>query len=96
MSIFLVTNRISILKEVHSMNLFFCFVVFPINKAYNLSYVSFCESDGRFITPYTDYLDKLLIYAKSNKIDYLIVDSLDFYTYRKDLQYLLDNKKEFR
>jgi hypothetical protein len=53
-------------------------------------------TNNRFITPYTDSLDKLLIYAKSNKIDYLIVDSLDFYTYRKDLQYLLDNKKEFR
>ena len=52
-------------------------------------------TNKRFITPYTDSLDKLLIYAKFNNIDYLIVDSLDFHTYRPKLKYLLDNKKDF-
>lgn len=52
-------------------------------------------TNNRFITPYTDSLDKLLIYAKFNKIDYLIVDSLDFYNYRPDLEFLLNKDKEF-
>ncbi len=52
-------------------------------------------TNNRFITPYTDSLEKLLIYTKYNKIDYLIVDTLDFYVYRPDLEFLLDTKKEF-
>jgi hypothetical protein len=52
-------------------------------------------TNNRFITPYTDSLKELLIYAKFNKIDYLIVDSLDFKKYRPNLVFLLDETKEF-
>ena len=52
-------------------------------------------NNHRFITPYTDSLTNLLIYAKFNKIDYLIVDSLDFAKYRPDLEFLLNEEKEF-
>jgi hypothetical protein len=40
-------------------------------------------------------LEKLLIYARYNKIDYLAVDTLDFYIYRPDLEFLLDTEKDF-
>lgn len=44
----------------------------------------------RWITPYTDNLDNLIEYARFNKIDYLVVDTLDFKTYRPKLDFLLD------
>lgn len=52
-------------------------------------------TNHRFITPYTDNLSDLLTYAKFNKIDYLIVDNLDFEKYRPDLKFLLNIEKEF-
>jgi hypothetical protein len=52
-------------------------------------------TNHRFITPHTSFLTNLLNYAKYNKIDYLIVDSLDFAKYRPKLEFLLDEKKEF-
>ena len=61
---------------------------FPITTYYSWT-------QKRFITPYTNSLSQLLIYAKHNKIDYLIVDSLDFQKYRPLLYFLLDEKKEF-
>lgn len=44
----------------------------------------------RWITPYTNNLDNLIEYAKFNKIDYLVVDTLDFKTYRPKLDFLLN------
>lgn len=44
----------------------------------------------RWITPYTDNLDNLIEYARFNKIDYLVVDTLDFKTYRPKLDFMLD------
>ena len=52
-------------------------------------------TNHRFITPYTSYLTNLLTYSKFNNIDYLIVDTLDFAKYRPDLEFLLDEKKDF-
>ncbi len=48
----------------------------------------------RWLTPYTENLDNLIEYAKYNKIDYLVVDSLDFKTYRPKLNYLLNDNFE--
>ncbi|MDD3302508.1 MAG: hypothetical protein PHN31_03055, partial [Candidatus Gracilibacteria bacterium] len=45
----------------------------------------------RWITPFTDSLDSLIEYAKFNKIDYLVVDTLDFKTYRPKLAFLLQD-----
>jgi len=50
----------------------------------------------RWITPYTDNLDDLLEYAKYNHIDYLVVDTLDFKTYRPKLDYLLSEDFEHK
>ena len=61
---------------------------FPITTYYSWT-------NNRFITPYTDSLNNLLIYAKYNKIDYLIVDSIDFKKYRPELSFLLDDNKDF-
>lgn len=44
----------------------------------------------RWLTPYTDNLENLIEYARFNKIDYFVVDSLDFQTYRPKLSFLLD------
>ncbi len=55
----------------------------------------YAETQQRWITPYTDSLKKLLIYARYNDIDYLVVDTLDFKKYRPDLQFLLDEKNRF-
>ena len=49
----------------------------------------------RWITPYTDSLKELLVYARYNEIDYLIVDTLDFEKYRPELKFLLDEEKDF-
>jgi len=43
----------------------------------------------RWLTPYTDKLENLITYARHHSIDYLVVDSVDFATYRKDLDFLL-------
>lgn len=43
----------------------------------------------RWITPYTDSLEDILIYARYNTISYLVVDSMDFLEYRPKLSYLL-------
>ncbi len=48
----------------------------------------------RWITPYTDNLGNLIEYAKYNKIDYLVVDTLDFKTYRPKLDFLLKDDFE--
>jgi len=48
----------------------------------------------RWITPYTDNLENLLEYARFNKIDYLVVDTLDFKTYRPKLDFLLKDDFE--
>jgi hypothetical protein len=45
----------------------------------------------RWITPYTDSLDSLIEYARFNNIDYLVVDTLDFKTYRPKLKSLLQD-----
>ncbi len=55
----------------------------------------YAGTQHRWITPYTNSLKKLLIYARYNKIDYLIVDTLDFKKYRPDLKFLLSETKEF-
>ena len=48
----------------------------------------------RFITPFTDNLENLLEYANFNKIEYFVVDDLDFATYRPKLKFLLDENFE--
>jgi hypothetical protein len=44
----------------------------------------------RWLTPYTDKVENLVEYARYNNLDYLVVDSLDFYEYRQDLRFLFD------
>jgi len=61
---------------------------FPVTTYYSWT-------NHRFITPYTDSLKDLLIYARFNKIDYLIVDTIDFAKYRPDLKFLLDEQQDF-
>lgn len=46
----------------------------------------------RWLTPYVENVDYLLEYAKYNKIDILVVDSLDFRKYRKQINILLSDK----
>jgi hypothetical protein len=55
----------------------------------------YAGSKERWLTPYTDKLENLLIYARHKKIDYLIVDSVDFFKYRPGLQYLLLQPKDY-
>lgn len=50
----------------------------------------------RWLTPYTNDLNDVVEYAKYNKIDYLIVDSLDFKEYRPELSYLLNEKIKYK
>jgi hypothetical protein len=52
-------------------------------------------SKERWLTPYTDRLVNLLIYANHNNIDYLVVDSVDFFKYRPWLQYLFLQPKDY-
>lgn len=59
---------------------------FPVVTYYSWSW-------ERWLTPYTSHLDALLEYAHYNKIDYLVVDSIDFYKYRPDLRFLLDESE---
>lgn len=53
-------------------------------------------SKQRWLTPYTNKLEDLLEYAKFNKIDYLVVDTMDFEKYRPDLVFLLDYNKKHK
>lgn len=50
-------------------------------------------SRQRWLTPYTDKLEDLVEYARYNKIDYLVVDTMDFEKYRPWLSFLLDYEK---
>ena len=43
----------------------------------------------RWLTPYTNNIEDIIIYAKAHQIDYLIADTLDFLTYRPELNNLL-------
>jgi len=47
----------------------------------------------RWLTPYTDNLADIVEYAKYNNIHVLVVDTLDFKTYRPALHELLDETK---
>jgi Dolichyl-phosphate-mannose-protein mannosyltransferase len=47
-------------------------------------------SKNRWITPYTDDVSDIIEYAKYNSIEYLVVDTLDFLTYRPALAGLLE------
>jgi len=55
---------------------------FPI-----LTYYS--GSKNRWITPYTDDVNDIIKYAQYNRIEYLVVDTMDFFTYRPALKELL-------
>ncbi len=55
---------------------------FPITTYYSWT-------KERWLTPYTDNIENLIEYARYNKIKYLVVDSLDFKTYRPNLVFLL-------
>lgn len=56
----------------------------------------YAQTKNRFLTPYTDNIKNLIKYANYNKIDYLVVDTIDFKTYRPDLWYLLDVKTDIK
>lgn len=48
----------------------------------------------RWLTPYTSELKNLVTYAKHHDVHYLVVDSIDFYTYRSDLRFLFDESEK--
>ena len=54
----------------------------------------YSRSKERWLTPYTDNLADILEYAKYNDIHVLVVDTLDFKTYRPALDDLLDETKD--
>ncbi len=56
---------------------------FPVVTYYSLS-------KERWLTPYTDSLEDIVEYAAYNDIHVLVVDTLDFKTYRPALHQLLD------
>ena len=47
-------------------------------------------SKHRYITPYTSQLSDIIEYARFHKIDFLVVDTMDFMRYRPRLSFLLD------
>ncbi len=49
----------------------------------------------RWLTPYTDNISDIVTYAKANNIDILVVDTLDFLTYRPQLKTLLLSNWKF-
>lgn len=49
----------------------------------------YSKENERWLTPYTESLNDIETYAKANQIDILVVDSLDFLTYRPQLKNLL-------
>ncbi|MDD4151771.1 MAG: hypothetical protein PHR68_04105, partial [Candidatus Gracilibacteria bacterium] len=55
----------------------------------------YAGSQERWLTPYTPNLPDIVKYAKYNNIDLLVVDSLDFATYRPGLKTLLDGKETY-
>lgn len=54
----------------------------------------YSKSKERWLTPYTDNLADIVEYAKHNNIHVLVVDTLDFKTYRPALHDLLDETKD--
>ena len=60
---------------------------FPIVTYYS-------ESKTRYITPYTDDIQDIYEYWDHHNIDILIVDSMDFKTYRPKLIEYLDTTPE--
>jgi hypothetical protein len=50
----------------------------------------------RWLIPYTSKISNLIEYGKYNKIDLLVVDTLDFKTYRKDLSVLLNKDIKYQ
>lgn len=48
----------------------------------------------RWLTPYTSKLENLVEYARYHDVHYLVVDSVDFYKYRADLQFLFDESEK--
>jgi len=48
-------------------------------------------SKKRWITPYTNNVTDIVEYARYNDIEFLVVDTMDFLTYRPALAYLLEN-----
>lgn len=52
-------------------------------------------SKERWLTPYTDNLPDIVKYARYNNIDLLIVDNIDFATYRPGLKALLEWKDNY-
>lgn len=49
----------------------------------------------RYITPYTQEIEDIKVYMLYHDIDFLIVDSMDFYTYRPDLRKYLEEIPEW-
>jgi hypothetical protein len=60
---------------------------FPIVTYYS-------DSKTRYITPYSDNIADIYKYGRSNNIDILIVDSMDFATYRPQLTQYLETTPE--
>ena len=52
----------------------------------------YSDTKERWLTPYTDNLEDIVEYASYNNIDILVVDTLDFKTYRPALHSLLNHK----
>jgi hypothetical protein len=62
---------------------------FPIVTYYS-------DSKTRYITPYTDNIADIYEYGIYNDIDILVVDTMDFKTYRRKLlQYLEETPENF-
>lgn len=51
-------------------------------------------SKNRWITPYTNTIQDIVGYARFNDIEFLVVDTMDFLTYRPALADLLENTPE--
>lgn len=51
-------------------------------------------SKNRWITPYTNNAQDIVEYAYFNNIEYLVVDTMDFLTYRPELSQLLEKTPE--
>ena len=51
-------------------------------------------SKTRWITPYEENISDIIRYAQYNEIEYLVVDTLDFLTYRPFLSSLLTETPE--
>jgi hypothetical protein len=48
----------------------------------------------RILTPYSDNFENIMEYARYNEIDYLVVDTMDFLTYRPQFKELLDTSNK--